>query len=318
MTSDNDILQNEIARRTAQGWEIVSRGTNEVQMRRPKRFSFGWAIFWFLFFGVGVLVYLIWHWLKSEQLAFIRVSEGRLVVSEHRGLLGTLLLPFGAYWRWAGSRETTQAKALAYGGPAAAVLVLVIIIAVATGGGDEDEGGPAAQTQLSPTVAAEESLTAEPPTDGEVQETPEPTPEPEEPSVERIVAAAPGAVAEAEDMSITLNEIADPWVSSSDFAPDEPGPGKRFVAFDVTMHRTKESGTHFACWTEFSLTDTEGFLYEYEILFDLEPPLDCVNLGGDQKTRGWIGFEVDEGTPLDVLKYDPNILTTNDIEFQFR
>ncbi len=203
-------------------------------------------------------------------------------------------------------------------GTALVWLIIIIVASTAGGGDDEDEGEPAAQTQSSPTVAAEESPTAEPPTDGEVQETPEPTPEPEEPSVERIVAAAPGAIAEAEDMSITLNEIVDPWVSTAEFALDEPGPGKRFVAFDVTLHRTKESGTHFACWTEFSLTNTEGFLYEYELLFDLESPLDCVDLGGDQKTRGWIGFEVDEGTPLDVLKYDPNLLTTNDIEFHFQ
>ena len=197
-------------------------------------------------------------------------------------------------------------------------LIVLIVIAAISGGGDEDDNGPAAQAQPSPTVAAEDSPTAEPPTDGEVQETPEPTPEPEEPSVERIVTAAPGAVAEAEDMSITLNEIVDPWVSTAEFALDEPGPGKRFVTFDVTLHRTKESGTHFACWTDFTLTDTDAFLYEYELLFDLEPQLDCVDLGGGQKTRGWIGFEVDEETPLDVLKYDPNFLTTNDIEFRFQ
>ncbi len=170
MASDEDTLQNEIARRTSHGWEIVSRGADEVQMRRPKRFSFGWAIFWFLFLGVGVFIYLIWHWLKSEQLAFIRVVEGRLVVSERRGLLGTLLLPVSAYWRWAGSRLSTQTKVLAYGGPIAALLVVVIVIAVAAGGGgDEDEGGPAAQAQPSPTApAGAESPTAEPPTDGDV------------------------------------------------------------------------------------------------------------------------------------------------------
>ncbi len=186
MASPDDILQNEIARRTARGWEIVSRGENEVQMRYPKRFSFGWAILWFLFFGVGLLVYLIWHWLKSEQLAFIRVVDGRLAVSERRGLLGTLLLPIGAYWQWAGSRGTTRAKALAsYSGPVAALLVVVIVIAVAACGGGDEKGEPAAGAQETPTAAAAESPTTAP-----EEETPEqqetPTPEVREPEPQTV------------------------------------------------------------------------------------------------------------------------------------
>jgi hypothetical protein len=141
---------------------------------------------------------------------------------------------------------------------------------------------------------------------------------PEAPSTERMVAAVSGALAEAEGVRITLNETADPWVSPSEFALDESVPGKRFVAFDVTLEWVEDSGFHYACSTEFTLTDTAEFVYEHEPLFDLEPELDCVHLGSGQKTRGWIGFEVDEGTPLGILKYDPDIFTTEDIEFHFQ
>ncbi len=320
MASD-DILQDEIARRTAQGWEIVSRDPNEAQMRRPKRFSFGWALLWFLLFGVGLFVYLIWHWLKAEQLAYLRVIEGKLVVSERLGLLGWLLSPVRAYWRWAGSRQTTQAKALAYGGPIASVLVLIIIIAVATsgGGGGDEEGQPAAQAQPSPEAPAangDETPAGEAPP--EEQETPVEQETPEEPSIERIVAGVPGAVAEARGVRITLNDIVDPWVSPSEFAPDEPQSGNRFVVFDITMEYVKESGTHFACDINFRLTDTDAFAYDATLLFDLEPTLDCIGLGGGQKTRGWMGFELGEAAQLDLLKYDPDIFTTDDIEFQFQ
>jgi len=302
--ASEDILQAEIGRRTAQGWEIVSRGPTEAQMRRPKRFSFGWAFLWFLLFGVGVFVYLIWHWLKAEQLAYLRVVEGKLVVSERLGLLGWLLAPVRAYWRWAGSRQTTRAKALAYGGPIVGVIALVIIVAVvAGGGGDEDEGRVVQQPTGSP--AAEVQAPAE----GETPEAAKP---------ERIVAAAVGAVAEAEGVRIVLNAIADPWVSAAEFAPDRPDAGKRFVAFDVTIEYVRDSGSHYGCWANFKLSDTDGFAYEYDLLFDLDPKLDCVDLGSGQKTRGWMGFEVNEAAELDLLKYDPNIFTTDDVEFHFQ
>jgi len=310
-----DILEAEIARRTAQGWEIVSRGATEVQMRRPKRFSFGWALLWFLLFGVGLFVYLVWHWLKAEQLAYLRVVDGKLVVSERLGLLGWLLSPVRAYWRWAGSRQTTQAKALAYGGPIASVLVLIIIIAVATsgGGGGDEEGQPAAQAQPSPTAPpAAESPTAEAPAE-EVQETPAGAETPEPPPIERIVAGVPGAVAEAEDVRITLSQIVDPWVSDNMFI--EPASGKRFVSFEVTIEQM--DGSHLASDFNFQLTDAEGFASD-PTFGGPEPALPTIDLGKGQKTQGWVLFEVNEGTALKLLKYDPNLFTTNDIEFQFQ
>lgn len=311
MASD-DILQQEIARRTAHGWEIVSRGPSEAQMRRPKRFSFGWAVLWFLLFGVGLFVYLIWHWLKAEQLAYLRVANGELVVSQRLGLLGWLLSPARAYWHWAGSRKTTPTKAVAYGGPIVAAIVAVIIVAAAASGGGGNGGEVAGRVEASPTVAVEETPTEAPAV------TPEPTPTPEEPSIERQVIAAPGAVAEARGVRITLNDIVDPWVSPSEFAPDEPQPGNRFVVFDITMEYVKDSGTHFACDINFRLTDADAFAYDAALLFDLEPSLDCIDLGGGQKTRGLMGFEVGEAAQLDLLKYDPDIFTTDDIEFQFQ
>jgi len=226
-----------------------------------------------------------------------------------------LLLPL-----WRRIFKPTVIQGFFAAGTALVWLIIIVAIAASAGGGDEEEGEPAARAEGSPTApAAAESPTAE-----EVEETPaaEETPKeeeaPEAPSIERIVAGVPGAVAEAEGVRITLNDIVDPWVSPSEFAPDEPDPGKRFVAFDVTIEYVKESGTHFACDINFTLTDAEAFAYEYELLFDLEPAFDCIGLGGGQKTRGWTGFEVNEGATLDLLKYDPDIFTTDDIEFQFQ
>ena len=317
MATQPDMLQDEIARRTGQGWTVVSRDAAEAQMRKPKRFSFLWFLAWtILSAGTLFWVYLIWHWAKSDQLIFLRVVEGQVVVTGTSSLWGRLFTPFAAYWRWAGERPTTQGKVFAYGGPVAAILILIIIISVtasAGGGGDGDGEQVAGQ----PTEAAPGDQEPDDQETAEPTQPPEPTDTPE-PEIESAVTAVPGAVAEADDVRITLNEIVDPWVSTAEFAPDEPGPGKRFFALDVTIQYVTDSGTHLACDFNFRLTDTDAFAYDPEFLFDLEPRLECIELGGGERTRGWIAFEVNEGAQLDLLKYDPRLFSPNDIEFHFQ
>ncbi len=201
-----------------------------------------------------------------------------------------------------------------------AVLIIVVVAVASTSGDDDGESGEAVSALDTPTPVMTEEPTQPPPEptpEPTVEPTPDPTPT-EEPETERIVPAVPGAVAEAEGVQITLNEIIDPWISTAEFAFDEPGPGNRFIAMDITIQYTKDSGTHFACDINFRLTDAEACAYDAAILIDLEPSLKCIDLGGGQKTRGWMGFEIGEGAILDLLKYDPDILTTNDIEFQFQ
>ena len=174
MATQPDMLQDEIARRTGQGWVLVLRDAAEAQMRKPKRFSILWFLAWtVLSFGTLFWVYLIWPWAKSEQLIFLRVVEGQLVVTGGgRGVFGA---PVAAYWRWAGQRESTQGKVIAYGGPVVAVIVLIIIISVASatsGGGDGDGEQVAGQ----PTEAAPVDTGTQEPAD---QETAEPTQPPE-------------------------------------------------------------------------------------------------------------------------------------------
>jgi len=164
---------------------------------------------------------------------------------------------------------------------------------------------------LIPLLVAALTLSCEEEEEGEVAAPPSDSPAAQK--LERIVQAAPGAVAEAEGVRITLNEVADPWVSDSMFA--RPASGRRFVAFDVTIEQV--GGSHLASQFKFQLTDAEGFAYDPELFSGPEPDLRSIDLGKGQKTRGWVTFEVSEGTPLKLLKYDPELFTTKDIEFQW-
>ena len=80
--TDADVLQAEIARRTSQGWMIVSSGPTQAQMKKPKSFSFGWALLWFLLLGIGLLVYIFYYMAKKEPLIYIQVTDGQLSVTE--------------------------------------------------------------------------------------------------------------------------------------------------------------------------------------------------------------------------------------------
>ena len=56
---------------TAHGYRVVSHTDIGVQLVKPKEFSFGWAVFWFLFFGVGVLIYVFYYAAKRDETLFL-------------------------------------------------------------------------------------------------------------------------------------------------------------------------------------------------------------------------------------------------------
>lgn len=208
------------------------------------------------------------------------------------------------------------------------VWIIIVVIAATSGGGDDGDGAIVAEVEGTPTPTIAPIETALPTPELTATPTPELTPEPTPsptstptvvvtPESERIVPAEPGAIAVAQDIRVTLNEIMDPWVDTTEFFSDEPAPGKRFVAFDVTLENVADSGTHFAFSGNFKLTDIDGFVANEGFVINLEPHLFGADLGSGEKTRGWIVFEVNEGAALDILKYDPDIFTTDDIEFQF-
>ena len=75
------ILQDQIAKYSRKGYQIVSQTDTTAQMRKPKIFSFLWAFLWFLLFGVGILVYIFYYMAKKDTIVFIEVSEeGRVRV----------------------------------------------------------------------------------------------------------------------------------------------------------------------------------------------------------------------------------------------
>ncbi len=68
-------LRSEIDRYLKKGFRVVSETEMSAQLIKPKVFSFVWALFWFLFLGVGVLVYIFYYMSKKDKTVYLRVSD---------------------------------------------------------------------------------------------------------------------------------------------------------------------------------------------------------------------------------------------------
>jgi len=133
-------FQRSLAELTAQGYEVIWERGNEAQLQRGKRFSFWWFLFWtVLSLGALFWLYPLWHWAKRDDVVFLHMEEGRLVVTSNR-------------WR--------LLRPLAYALPllAAVLLIAVIAAAVATG----DRRGGEGEAVAGPTGAAVATVAATP------------------------------------------------------------------------------------------------------------------------------------------------------------
>jgi Ca2+/Na+ antiporter len=68
-------LDEEIQEYVRQGFFVRHRTATTAQLVRPKRFSFVWALLWFLMFGIGILVYLIYYAAKQDEGRYAEVDE---------------------------------------------------------------------------------------------------------------------------------------------------------------------------------------------------------------------------------------------------
>ena len=67
-------LRLEIDRLVQDGYRVVSETEFSAQLVKPKAFSFGWALIWFLFFGIGVLIYIFYYMAKKDAVVYLTHS----------------------------------------------------------------------------------------------------------------------------------------------------------------------------------------------------------------------------------------------------
>jgi hypothetical protein len=69
------ILEVQIGHYTRRGFFVRERTASTAQLIKPKNFSFLWALLWFLLFGIGLVVYLIYYAAKKDEGRYVSVNE---------------------------------------------------------------------------------------------------------------------------------------------------------------------------------------------------------------------------------------------------
>jgi len=75
---DTDPLSAHVAWFVSQGYRVQSQTDAAAQLVKPKVFSFVWAFLWFLGFGAGLIVYLIYYAAKNDKQVYLTVSDGKV------------------------------------------------------------------------------------------------------------------------------------------------------------------------------------------------------------------------------------------------
>ncbi|HXC75844.1 MAG TPA: hypothetical protein VNU19_02225 [Candidatus Acidoferrum sp.] len=70
------ILQTEVGNYVKKGYRVASQTPKTAQLVKPKKFSFWWALAWFLLLGVGLIVYLLYYGGKKDHQIYLTVDEG--------------------------------------------------------------------------------------------------------------------------------------------------------------------------------------------------------------------------------------------------
>jgi uncharacterized BrkB/YihY/UPF0761 family membrane protein len=71
----SNILDDEVRHYVQRDYRVESRTPTTAQLVRPKKFSFLWALLWFLLFGIGILIYVAYYLAKSDQTVYLEVDD---------------------------------------------------------------------------------------------------------------------------------------------------------------------------------------------------------------------------------------------------
>lgn len=79
----NEILVQQISRYVEAGWQVQTQTETSANLVMPKKFSFWWALLWFLLGVFPLIIYVIYYANKQDRSMFLTVDEaGNITVSD--------------------------------------------------------------------------------------------------------------------------------------------------------------------------------------------------------------------------------------------
>jgi len=122
-----------------------------------------------------------------------------------------------------------------------------------------------------------------------------------------------GDIVKLGDIQLEVTEFSDNVTSENEFIkPDE---GMKYLAVEVKVTYTG-SDSHSVDSYSFSLSDEEGYAYDYSWEDLKSPKLESKSLNKDMSVRGWITFEVNSNSKNFTLTYKPNMFLNDTIEIE--
>jgi hypothetical protein len=77
-------LQQQIIELTGKGYIVLTQNEVSAQLKREKKFSIGWAIFWTIItWGPGFFCYFIYYWLvKKDEYKFVNYTTEKSIIEK--------------------------------------------------------------------------------------------------------------------------------------------------------------------------------------------------------------------------------------------
>jgi hypothetical protein len=133
---EEDLLEQSVTEYTATGWVLIIRTDKMAQLQMPKKFSWGWFLFWVfwsLFFFFPFIVYLIYYAVKKEPVITITLTaDGKINVTGDTSIVqGTETVKVTGDTRTPEEKAATNKQTLKILGIVALVVFVVIPLSCA-------------------------------------------------------------------------------------------------------------------------------------------------------------------------------------------
>ncbi|MBD3280388.1 DUF4352 domain-containing protein [Candidatus Dojkabacteria bacterium] len=117
------------------------------------------------------------------------------------------------------------------------------------------------------------------------------------------------------DITITVNSFLDNIKSENSYA--EPASGKKYVAVDVKLENNGDT-TEYITLGDFSIQDSDSYVYEYEYGDIKTPQLQSGDLNKGGSLRGWVVFEVPASASDLQLIFQTGFWTTKEVKINLQ
>jgi len=117
------------------------------------------------------------------------------------------------------------------------------------------------------------------------------------------------------DFVIKVNKVQD-FTSNDEFM--QPEKDMKLVAIEVEYNNPTGDKQLNSNPFDWSVSDNEGYSYEYDAMMAKEPILDGKTLNPGGKVKGWLTFKIPKANRLTKAQFKPDFIDNANVEFDLQ